>query len=470
MVSPELAPYARASEAADSVASLAKALRQLGHEVTVAAPRYPAFEEAGLLVARRLTPVELAGGGEVTVFDGQLASGVKLVLFDSPGLLDRPEVYSNDGNDGDDAERFGLFARATVGLIRQRAKQGSGFDVVHLHDWPAALVPMALRAAPGATPPTVLTVHDVTRQGDFDTDALEALGIPQDMRGDDGVLLDDRVNVLKGAILHADAVTTVSSTYAIEMRTKQRAGSLAGAVLSRVDEIVGITDGIDYAGANPATDAALARRYDAEDSSAKGICKTALIRELGLDIEPSWPVFAALGPVTEAMGFDVIGAALTEVAKDDAIVVVAGEGDLELISEARAACGEARIAVLEELDDAAVRRIYSAADLVLLAPRHAPCGTSQLMAQRYGALPVAHATGGLRDTIVDCDGALETGTGFLFDELTAEGLLGAIRRGFAAYRSEAWPRLRRRVMRLDVGWDRPARRYAQVYRNAAASR
>ena len=183
LVTPELAPYAVATPAAETVASLAKALKQLGHEVTIAAPRYPGFETAGLFAARRLTPLVLEGGAEVHVYDAQLASGAKLVLFDAPALFDRDGIYKHpDGTEYDDnARRFGFLARATLGLIVTRYEQGSKFDIVHVHDWAAALVPMLLDNSPIPPLPSVLTIHDLTRRGTFSAEQVEQLGIPGEL-------------------------------------------------------------------------------------------------------------------------------------------------------------------------------------------------------------------------------------------------------------------------------------------------
>lgn len=465
MVAAELGPYVRESAAADSIASLGKALRQLGHDVTVALPRYPGFEASGLLVARRLTPLPLPGGGEVTVFDGQLSSGVGLVLFDAPVLYDRPGVYGEDGKDyPDNAKRFGLLSQAAAQLVRQRAQQGQAFDVLQLHDWPAALVPVALRQTPGPAVPSVLTIHDVTRQGSFTQKELGALGVPRELMTDEGVKLGTRVNALKAGVAFADAITTVSPGYAREIQTEERAGALAQVLADKT--IIGICDGIDYAIQNPATDAAIVSRYDAEDTSNKGRSKSALMKELGLELEVDRPLVAAVGELSRPAGFDLVLAALPTILKNDLTLVVAGHGPLTLAKRFDAAKAKYadRYAFVEGPDDTLLHRIYAAADLVLVPSRHAPCGVSQLVAQRYGAAPVAHATGGIVDTVIDCDAHLETGSGFLFDEDTVQSLSGALGRGLAACGSPAWGELRRRMMRLDVGWDRPARRYLQVFR------
>lgn len=463
MVALELSPFVRETEAADAVHSLAKAMRQLGHNVTVAIPRQPGFEESGLLMARRLTPLPLPDGGEVPVLDAQLPSGVQVTLFDAPVLFDRPGVYSENGVDyPDNAKRFTLLSQAAAALVRQRAQQGTAFDIVHLHDAPAALVPLALGRIPGPPVPTVLTIHDAARQGSFDSDQAEDL--LAEIKKDTSLAVDGKPNLLRAGIAHADAVTTVSPTYATELASGF--GDFSRAVAASGKTIVGITQGIDYAVYNPATDAALPSRYDAEDATNKGICKGAVLRELELPIDVTRPLLLIDGPLTPERGGELLVGALAGLLKNDLAIVVASEltpaqaKKLRLLRTRR----PDDFALVERPTAAGVRRLYAAADLALMAPRLAPSGQAQLIAQRYGAWPIARAVGGILDTVVDCEAELLTGTGFLFDEETEASLAGAVARALAAYASPSMPRLRRRVMRLDVGWDRPARRYLTVYR------
>jgi starch synthase len=466
MVSAELSPYARTTDAADAVASLSKALRQLGHEVTVAMPRYRSLETSGLLMARRLTPLGLPSGGEVTVYDGQLPSGVKLVLFDAPVLFDRPSIYGEDGQDyPDNAKRFGLLCEAASALIRQRAELGKAFDILHVHDWPAALVPIALRRVLGPSVPSVLTIHDVTRQGSFAMKELDALAIPPEL-AEDGLKLGNKLNLLKAGVLFSDAITVVSSAYAEDVRTEARAGSLAAVITGSGKPLIGIANGLDYASYNPATDPALVSRYDAEDSSNKRRNKTALLRQLQLELEPERPLVAVLGEATKERGLDLAAASLPGLLKNHASVVFAVRGHAPFVDKLKVLAERYSdvAGVIHDWDELTAHRVLAGADILLLTARHEPSGAAAMAAQRYGALPVAFATGGINDVVVDCDASFETGTGFLFESTTQKELLGAVSRALSAYSSAAWPRLVRRVMRLDHGWDRPARRYLQVYR------
>jgi starch synthase len=475
-VTTELAPFVKVGGLADVSSALTKALRLLGHNVTLILPRYRALEAGGLLVARRLTPLKLTLGDrtiDATVFDGRLASQVDLVLVDAEGLFDRDGVYGTRGEDfPDNAHRFAVLSRAAAEIARQRAASGKPFDVVHCNDWATALVPQYLRTLAAETPAlaktrTVLTIHNIAHQGVFPKETLPKLGLGWETFGVDGIEFYGAINLLKQGILTADAVTTVSPTYAREIQTPEGGAKLDGVIGSRGSALVGITNGIDYAVWNPATDSALAARYDAEDAANKVRCRGALQRELGLALDVSAPVVANVGRIVEQKGTDLFAAAIPEILRaTDTQIIVAGDGTDALVKsvEDAVARSHGRAVFARAASETLVHRIFGAADFIVVPSRFEPCGLVQLYGQRYGALPIARAVGGLVDTIVDCDAKLETGTGFLFDAATPAGVVGAVERAVAAKVSPRWPSLVRRVMRLDRGWDRPARRYEQLYR------
>lgn len=472
-VTTELAPYVKVGGLADVSAALPKAIKGLGHKVTVVVPRYPAFEEAGLLVARRLTPLSLTLGDagreriDVTVFDGRLSSQVEIVLLDAPGLFDRPSPYGERGEDyPDNAKRFAVLSRAVAELVRQREQAGNPVDVVHVNDWPTALVGRYLKDL-GVKTPVLLSIHNVAHQGVFPREVLGSMGFTDADFTVDGLEFYGKVNVLKQGILSADAVSTVSPTYAKEIQTEAGGAKLDG-VLRAKGRIAGIVNGVDYGVWNPATDSTLAARFDAEDTTNKTRCKGALQKELGLPLEPSAPVVACVSRIVPQKGTDLVAELLPRAARgSDAQFVLAGDGDPDLVAKLEAAVAKThgRAVFVRAASERMVHAMFAAADIALVPSRFEPCGLTQLYAQRYGALPVAHATGGLVDTIVDCDAKLETGTGFLFEEPTAESFFAAFQRAIAAYQSPRFPALRRRVMRLDRGWERPARQYEQLYKS-----
>lgn len=477
-VTTELSPYVKATELADVSAALPKTLKSLGHKVTVVIPRYPAFEHAGLLLARRLTPLHLELGGrsfDVTVYDGRLSSQVDLILLEAHGLFDQAEGDVPIDATGD-ATRLAVFSRAVAELVRQRQEAGSPFDAVHVNDAQTALVAKFLKDA-GVRTPSVLTIHHIEKQGIFPKEKIQELGLATADFTPAGVEFFGSVNVLKQGIVSADVVTTVSPTYATEILTEQGGARLEG-VLQAKGRVSGILEGIDYSIWNPATDSHLVARYDAEDTSNKVRCLGALQKELGLPLDTDAPLIVSVGPLDERHGADLVAEIVARVLRgSNAQIVVAGphegqgrhgSGDPEIVAKLEAAVEKShgRAVFVRAPSDALAHRLYAAADVVLVPSRVEPSGQTQLRAQRYGALPVAHRTGGLVDTVVDCDAKLETGTGFVFDEANATSFYGAISRAIAAWSSSHWPTLRRRVMRLDRSWERTARQYEQTYKSA----
>lgn len=474
----ELAPFVKTGGLADVTAGLPKALRTLGHRVTVILPRFPAFEEQGLIVARRLTPIKLSLGGrtvDVTIFDGRLASQVDIVLVDAPGVFDRPSFY---GDDEAAALRAGVFSRAVVEVARSRAVTGQPFDVVHLSDWPVAAAAAHLEAAIRETPElghtkSVLTIHNAAHQGVFPREALPTLGLGDDAFTVDGVEFFGKCNLLKLGVLRAGAVTTVSPTYARELQARETGHGLDGVFRARAP--IGITNGIDHSVWSPSTDPALVARYDAEDTAPRARSRGALQREVGLPVDDGAPLLAFVGRLVGQKGVDLLAHAVPRILRStEAQLVLCGhEGDPELAEILELACAKShgRAKLVRNAPEALVHRLMGAADFMLVPSRHEPCGLVQLYAQRYGAIPIARATGGLVDTIVDCDASLETGTGFLFDEESADALAGAALRAIAARAAgHGFAALVRRVMRLDRSWDGPARRYEGVYRSVTGRR
>jgi len=290
------------------------------------------------------------------------------------------------------------------------------------------------------------------------------------LNSDAGVKLGSQISVLKGGIQMADVVTTVSPSFARDLATPTCGGVLAPIFEARAEELHGILPGLDYAIYNPTTDTALPSRFNAENSANKGICKTALVRRLELDFEPRRPLVVALGPFTEERGAQLLVQAARGITDQDALLVVAGPGSPSLLEALAAKELRSRdnYAFVPECDATSERQLLAAADLLLAPAYYDPSGTLVRKAQRYGAAPVALARGAVCDAVVDCDVDLETGTGFLYTEATPEALLGAVSRGLAAAGSLAWPRLTRRMLRLDLSWESPARRYLKVYKNASA--
>ncbi len=471
-VSTELAPLVKVGGLADVVAGLSKQSRLIGHRVTVVLPYSRALQASGLPLGRRLTTASVELGGErfeVLVYDGRLASGVDVVALDVPGFADRAGLYGEEADYEDNPLRFARFCRAAVDFVARRAKTSSPVDVVHVHDWPTALVPylLAKEELGDHRPPVVLTLHNLAHQGIAPRELLGRLGISTQDFTLDGAEFYGKINLLKLGIVSADSLTTVSETYAREILTPEHGAGLDGLLRSRAHLLTGITNGIDSSIWNPATDVYLPAHYDVEDITHKARCKGAVLAELGLEVATDRPLAIFVGRLVEQKGADVLATALPKIRAAEINIAVAGDGNQALRSRLHSLVEKfpGGIAFTPNASEAIVHRMFAAADFVLMPSRFEPCGLVQLYAQRYGAWPIAHRTGGIRDTVIDCDAQLETGTGFLFDEPSPAALVSAVQRARAAFESSRRAALTRRIMRLERSWERAARQYDSIYRH-----
>ena len=461
LVASEIAPWVQNTAVADVVASLGKTLKQVGHSVTVVVPFSPAYESGGLLLARRLTPLKIEGHANLTVFDTQLTSGVQLALI------------ADDSNGNETLGKAAIFGRAVAAFIKDRHEIGARTDVVHVHDWFGGLVGPALELQGAPKPPVVLTICDINQQGQISPESdLRAYLGPLDAMPQLSVA--GQYNILAAAMRTASCITTVSDGFAKLIGNSDYSGPLAQVVSELKAPPLGIPGGIDYARYNPAIDPLLAARYDAEDFSQKGTCKTALQRELGLDLDLNCPLFfvpcfSDTGPCGR-----FLNQCLPKLLDQPLSLVLAASttrADTENSTAHRLAQQWPRRLALMPLDTvAAMHRALSGADFVVLAEQVSPMETNHLLAQRYGAIPVAISSGVFADALVDCDAKLETGNACLFSDESPEDLLGAVARAVTAFNHPEFDRLRRRTMKRDLGWERPTRRMVQVYRQALGIR
>jgi starch synthase len=314
--------------------------------------------------------------------------------------------------------------------------------------------------------PTVFTFYDATEQALLTEEAFQSFGVPDDKRK--AFALGGQYSLLKGGLLLSRSAATFSAHLAEHASNVEFAGALGGSLNAAGVELFGIPAGLDYAVYNPATDTAIPTRYDVEASRVKGSCKSAVCRDLQLEIAPDVPLVVFAQPLSSASGADLVAAAVAALCKSPLQLIVAGSGEAslkKLLSSARLA-KLANFRAVDRLAPDFERRLLSAADIALYPAREPGLGSPLRVAQRYGAVPVALSSAVARDIVVDCPTELQTGTGFLFDEATSDALRGGVERAVAAHASAGWAMLRRRVMRLDLGWERSAQRYFQLYKSA----
>jgi len=445
---PECTPLAKAGGLGDVSAALPPALRALGLEVDVLLPGYAQ-------VLRQIgDATEVARFSELGLDCRVLKSNELLVLECAP-LYQREGIYQDPGGQDwpDNALRFGLLSKVA-------ARLAAGYDVVHCNDWPAALMPVFSQK------PSLLTVHNLAFQGNFERSWLARLGLPAESFSMHQLEFHGRVSFLKGGLVHAGAINTVSPTYAREIQTGEFGCGLDGLLRERHAVLSGILNGIDTDAWNPASDPHLAQPYDASSLDRKASNKRALQRRLNL--EPSDELLIGLvGRLTHQKGIDLVAAAAHELAALPAQLAVLGQGErsLEGALAAAAARHPGRIALATGFDEELAHLIEGGADIFLMPSRFEPCGLNQMYSQRYGTPPVARATGGLVDTIADGE------TGFLFERAESSALAAAVRRAAAVWREPArWREVQRAGMGRDFSWRAAARQYAQLYSRLATER
>lgn len=466
IVTAELAPFCSDGEVGESVAALGRAMASQGHQVTFVMPKPSNLEQAGLLVARRLSPLEMSHQRKATIYDGQLGNGIPVLLVESDLLAARNGAYGDEaGEYTDNFARVAELTRIAEAVVAARASAGKPFDAALGYGLAGTLLPYVDLGIP-----TVLAVHEPDRLGlgtEADLTSCELLGA----ESHEAFRMEGGASLLRGGVLAADVVTCTSPKLALTYQDPD-AGPLAKALKAADKELFAVTPGVDYALYNPATDSALPTRFHAEMAESKGLCRAAVFRELEFELEPSWPLFTWLGPINATNGADTLAEGLKELVKLPLRLVVAGKVGSDKESKAIAkqlATGKyAKLGTycfVDSPDATLQRRLLAGAD-VALCERGWSSGHSSRIAQRYGAIPVAFDGAGAADAIVDCDAQLTTGTGFLYSEPSVEGLLGGVQRALAATSTPGFNRLRRRVMKQDLGWERAARRYVQLLKAA----
>ncbi|HEY6957750.1 MAG TPA: glycogen/starch synthase [Candidatus Limnocylindria bacterium] len=460
----EAAPYAKVGGLADVAGSLPQALAALGHEVTLYLPLHGTIDRAKFAIpAGGPTRSVPYGKSKVRVsYPSIERDGVRVVFVASAKHIARDRVYGAK----DDNKRYAFFCRAVFEDVME-----SKPDIVHAHDWHAALlVPLVARARALAKTATVFTIHNLAYQGRTSADVLALVGLPRAR-----LPIEDRneCNPMARAIATADIVSTVSERYAKEILTPQFGERLEALLRSRKDRLRGIVNGIDTTAFDPETDRHVAARYSAEDVRGKAKDKEALQVEGALGVDASAPLFGVVGRLVEQKGIDLLTAAAPHLLEAGAQIVVLGTGDASYEARWRelAARHRGKLWLTLGFDAALAQRIYAGSDMFLMPSRFEPCGLGQLISFRYGTIPVVHAVGGLAETVRDVDAGRE-GNGYSFSKYRPDAFVDALDRAMRDFRADRarWRELVGRVMREDHSWNASAKRYVDLYKKAVRLR
>ena len=474
----ESAPLVKTGGLGDVAGALPVALRQIGLDVRVLLPGYRGVL-AALAGARDAGRIDaIARLPAARLLEVELPTGVPAWVIDCPQLYDRAGGPYQDaaGVDWEDNPlRFGLLSRIAALLGARQSPVAWRAQIVHANDWQTGLAPAyAALAHEGATP-GIITVHNLAFQGIFAPHWVADLGLPAASFAVDGVEYHGRFSFLKAGLFYANAITTVSPTYAEEIQHEAMGMGLQGLLAARRDRLTGILNGIDTTVWDPANDPLIPQRYNVATLDRKAFNKRALQTRFGLEPLPDIPLLGAVTRLTAQKGLDLLLDIADAVLALPAQIVIVATGDraLEQRLLALTAARRGRLASFIGFDEALAHLVEAGADAFVMPSRFEPSGLNQMYSQRYGTPPIVHATGGLADSVVDCtpqslaDG---TATGFKFFAPNAEALMGAIERCAAAYgNAAAWRALQRNGMARDFSWNAAAREYATIYARMAAS-
>jgi starch synthase len=462
MISSEAAPLAKTGGLADVVGALPSALRPFGHDVAAVIPRYASIE---LRNARRVWDnlhIQL-GDSSYTVAIYQAPAGYPLYLIDCPPLFDRKGLYGESGMDyPDNHVRFAVLCRAAIGVARVLFRT----DIFHCHDWQTGLVPAYLRTSLATDPTflgckTLFTIHNLGYQGLFPRSALADVGLDPAVYRPDGMEFFGRVSYIKAGIQFADALSTVSPTYAREIQTPEYGFGLDGCLRDRAAVLTGILNGVDYADWNPHSDRHIPAHYTPEDLSGKRECKRQLLAEFGLPNEAmDRPLIGIVSRFTRQKGTDILAEIAGQLLAEDVYLVALGTGEPEYEAYFRQMQHDnpGRIAARIGFDNPLAHRIEAGSDIFLMPSHYEPCGLNQIYSLHYGTVPVVRATGGLDDTI-------DEETGFKFSEYSGTALLEAVRAAVSAFADPIrWQQMMRRGMGKDFSWKTSAALYSELYR------
>ncbi len=475
----ECVPYSKTGGLADVVGALPRALAALGHQVSVYLPRYRQTKLSDPQTVVRSVTVPFDDKYRFcSVVTAGTSAGVRFYFVDYPPYFDREALYGTPAGDyPDNAERFALFSRAVL----EASKILGVPHVFHCHDWQSALIPVMLRTLYAEDPAfreaaTVFTIHNMGYQGLFPPDTLPLVMLPWELLTISKMEFFGQVNFLKGALVYADYVTTVSRKYSHEIQTTEYGFGLEGVLRNRAATVTGILNGVDYDEWSPQTDKFIAAKYSPQDLSGKQQCKQDLLQAFGftnLDATSNAPVIGIVSRFAAQKGFDLIAQIIDRLAREEMILVVLGSGD-KLFEEMFQRISKQfpnKIAVKVAFDNAIAHKIEAGADMFLMPSRYEPCGLNQIYSLKYGTVPIVRATGGLDDTIEPWDARTGKGSGFKFSDYTGEALLSTIRQALIAYRDpSSWQTLMRNGMARDFSWGASAREYGKIYERARHAR
>jgi starch synthase len=469
-----MAPFCKTGGLADVIGSLPVVLSQMGNEVHVMLPGYSLIDRKkyGFTDNQRNFQVTVGPVTKPASISNASWKGVNVHLIENEEYFDRPGLYGEEEGDYyDNGPRFVFFSRGALEAVKVL---GIKPDIIHAHDWQAGLILPYLRTIYAEEPlfrnaASLFTIHNLGYQGNFPQWVFSLTGIPGEEFYWTKMEYYGNVSFLKSGIVYADAVSTVSETYAREITTEELGFGMQGALAERRNTLFGILNGIDQDEWNPAEDQSLPARYSLNDLSGKRKCREALLKEFGIPKEKNIPIFGMVSRLDSQKGFDILEEGAEKIAQMDLFLFILGSGTrdhAEAMGKLAAKYSD-RTRIMIKFDPLTARLIYAGSDAFLMPSKYEPCGLGQIIALRYGTLPVVHATGGLIDTVHDLDSDPEDGDGFAFKAYSSEALVETIERVVKAYSErdgQRWQKAVQLAMARDYSWRISSEKYVKLYR------
>ncbi len=451
----EVVPFAKTGGLADVAGALPLALEKENQEIIVILPRYKAIDKAKFNLKKLNTDVSYCRFG----------NNIKVYFIESEKYFNRDGLYGDkNGDHRDNLDRFAYYCRRSLRLLKEINFKP---DIVHCHDWQSSLIPVYLKTVYNNDQfykniRTVLTIHNIGYQGIFPKDEFQKLGLDWDLFNMEGLEFYGQINILKGGMVFADLINTVSPTYAKEIETKEFGFGLEGVLDNRRGSVFGILNGLDYDIWNPQTDKFIAKNFSALDLDGKIKDKEDLQATCKLPKSKNLPLFGIVSRLAEQKGFDILAEGIDEICKMGIQMVILGTGNIKYhqILEDIVKKYPKVISLHLKFDDPLAHKIYAGSDIFLMPSRYEPCGLGQLISLRYGTIPLVFKTGGLADTV-------NSSNGFVFDSYSKVGLIKAIKKASAIFSdSKKWDALRLRAMKCDFSWAVSAKKYLELYAKA----
>jgi len=479
IASPEAVPFVKTGGLADVAGALWKEYGRMKHEAAIILPLYKKIKESRIALKDTGITIHVPVGDAVA--KGRIYRDQASAFFiRCDEFFDRQELYGTpQGDYSDNASRFVFFSR---GILEACKALDLRPDIIHCNDWQTGLVPLYLKTlykedAFFRKMATFFSIHNIGYQGLFPASEMQLTNLGKGLFTPEGIEFYGKVNFLKAGLLASDILGTVSATYAKEILMKEYSFGLDGVLKKRVDDLYGIINGIDYDEWNPSGDAFLPAAYSDNNISGKALCKRELMQALfrpgDLASAERMPLMGMVGRLTEQKGLDLVFEAIPELLSFGVKLAILGKGDEKYHKNLLDIAGRHKgmISVTIGFDDSLAHRMYAGTDFFLMPSRYEPCGLGQLIALRYGSIPIARKTGGLADTILDYNPLATKGTGFLFTDYTPSALLDAVKRALCVYTdSQKKTGMITEGMKMDYSWKKSAQRYVELYKDALAKK